>query len=105
MYGVNVKMTGVRGGEPVGVFGKYRVAFSSPARVAIPSGMMTEAAASFDHRMKMPDRPRRKSPPSRCPAIERKQCSRNKNVLSCRRRRLLLHRPDAHHLLLGSGSF
>ena len=29
MYGVSVKITGVFGGEPSGVFGKYNVAFSS----------------------------------------------------------------------------
>ena len=29
MYGVSVKITGVFGGEPSGVFGKYKVAFSS----------------------------------------------------------------------------
>src|SRR5437868_2519334 len=29
MYGVNVRMTRLRGCDPSGVFGKYRVAFSS----------------------------------------------------------------------------
>jgi hypothetical protein len=29
MYGVSVKITGVFGGEPSGVFGKYNVALSS----------------------------------------------------------------------------